>query len=205
MQRFIFVTGECSVALRSVTGLSDQFETFLSHRGEEMGSIRGRVRVHVPQDKRGTREKLYGGSAETSVLIISALLALSLPTKLSSPSSVTAFFDSLVSFTLLPLFGSSMTPGLALHLLVSIGCFLFWLLIDWPWPDASWDRTDWYYAIRSGTTHTNITMLCDCKVATAFGWITPHGHRKEVLHVAKRDVHFLWFHFSRVHLFRERS
>ncbi|XP_030594902.1 inositol polyphosphate phosphatase-like 1b isoform X3 [Archocentrus centrarchus] len=51
--------GECCVALRSVTGVSDQFETFLSHRGEEMGSIRGRVRVHVPKDKRGTREKLY--------------------------------------------------------------------------------------------------------------------------------------------------
>uniref|UniRef100_A0A669DC06 phosphatidylinositol-3,4,5-trisphosphate 5-phosphatase n=1 Tax=Oreochromis niloticus TaxID=8128 RepID=A0A669DC06_ORENI len=52
--------GECCVALRSVTGASDQFETFLSHRGEEMGSIRGRVRVHVPKDKQATREKIYG-------------------------------------------------------------------------------------------------------------------------------------------------
>ncbi|XP_013763722.1 inositol polyphosphate phosphatase-like 1b isoform X1 [Pundamilia nyererei] len=51
--------GECCVALRSVTGASDQFETFLSHRGEEMGSIRGRVRVHVPKDKQATREKIY--------------------------------------------------------------------------------------------------------------------------------------------------
>lgn len=51
--------GECCVALRSVIGASEQFETFLSHRGEEMGSIRGRVRVHVPKDRRGTRTKIY--------------------------------------------------------------------------------------------------------------------------------------------------
>ncbi|XP_054453301.1 LOW QUALITY PROTEIN: inositol polyphosphate phosphatase-like 1b [Anoplopoma fimbria] len=51
--------GECCVALRSLTGASEQFETFLCHRGEEMGSIRGRVRVHVPKDRRGTREKTY--------------------------------------------------------------------------------------------------------------------------------------------------
>ncbi|XP_029367782.1 inositol polyphosphate phosphatase-like 1b isoform X1 [Echeneis naucrates] len=51
--------GECCVALRSLTRTSEQFETFLSHRGEEMGSIRGRVRVHVPKDRRGTRAKIY--------------------------------------------------------------------------------------------------------------------------------------------------
>ncbi|XP_065814823.1 inositol polyphosphate phosphatase-like 1b isoform X1 [Labrus bergylta] len=51
--------GECCVALRSLTGASEQFETFLSHRGEEMGSIRGRVRIHVPKDRRGTRQKSY--------------------------------------------------------------------------------------------------------------------------------------------------
>lgn len=51
--------GECCVALRSVIGASEQFETFLSHRGEEVGSIRGRVRVHVPKDRRGTRTKIY--------------------------------------------------------------------------------------------------------------------------------------------------
>ncbi|XP_046873076.1 inositol polyphosphate phosphatase-like 1b isoform X1 [Hypomesus transpacificus] len=51
--------GECCVALRSLVGASEPFETFLSHRGEEMGSIRGRVRVHVPKDRRGTREKIY--------------------------------------------------------------------------------------------------------------------------------------------------
>uniref|UniRef100_A0A3B3UK49 phosphatidylinositol-3,4,5-trisphosphate 5-phosphatase n=1 Tax=Poecilia latipinna TaxID=48699 RepID=A0A3B3UK49_9TELE len=44
--------GECCVALRSVMGSSQKFETFLTHRGEEMGSIRGRVRVHVPKDRR---------------------------------------------------------------------------------------------------------------------------------------------------------
>ncbi|XP_044061448.1 inositol polyphosphate phosphatase-like 1b isoform X2 [Siniperca chuatsi] len=51
--------GECCMALRSLTGASEQFETFLSHRGEEMGSIRGRVRIHVPKDRQGTREKIY--------------------------------------------------------------------------------------------------------------------------------------------------
>ncbi|XP_056130218.1 inositol polyphosphate phosphatase-like 1b [Lampris incognitus] len=51
--------GECCVALRSLIGTLEQFETFLTHRGEEMGSIRGRVRVLVPMDRRGTREKIY--------------------------------------------------------------------------------------------------------------------------------------------------
>uniref|UniRef100_A0A8C6NJ13 phosphatidylinositol-3,4,5-trisphosphate 5-phosphatase n=1 Tax=Nothobranchius furzeri TaxID=105023 RepID=A0A8C6NJ13_NOTFU len=51
--------GECCVSLRSLTGASQKFETFLSHRGEEMGSIRGRVRVHVPKDRRATRHKIY--------------------------------------------------------------------------------------------------------------------------------------------------
>ncbi|XP_027865120.1 inositol polyphosphate phosphatase-like 1b [Xiphophorus couchianus] len=51
--------GECCVALRPVMGSSQKFETFLTHRGEEMGSIRGRVRVHVPKDRRGTRKKIY--------------------------------------------------------------------------------------------------------------------------------------------------
>ncbi|CAL1613710.1 unnamed protein product [Knipowitschia caucasica] len=51
--------GECCVALCSLIGASEQFETFLSHRGEEMGSIRGRVRVHVPKDRRQTRAKVY--------------------------------------------------------------------------------------------------------------------------------------------------
>uniref|UniRef100_A0A673ZPL9 phosphatidylinositol-3,4,5-trisphosphate 5-phosphatase n=1 Tax=Salmo trutta TaxID=8032 RepID=A0A673ZPL9_SALTR len=51
--------GECCVALRSLIGATEQFEMFLTHRGEEMGSIRGRVRVHVPKDRRGTREKIY--------------------------------------------------------------------------------------------------------------------------------------------------
>ena len=76
------------MALHSLTGASEQFETFLSHRGEEMGSIRGRVRIHVPKDRRGTREKVYGGSAGTGPLLPFALLALSLPTKLSSPLSL---------------------------------------------------------------------------------------------------------------------
>uniref|UniRef100_A0A8C1LCF2 phosphatidylinositol-3,4,5-trisphosphate 5-phosphatase n=1 Tax=Cyprinus carpio TaxID=7962 RepID=A0A8C1LCF2_CYPCA len=51
--------GECCVALRSVTGKSsDLFETCLTHRGEEMGSIRGRIRVYVPPDRRRIRERV---------------------------------------------------------------------------------------------------------------------------------------------------
>ncbi|XP_038145450.1 inositol polyphosphate phosphatase-like 1b [Cyprinodon tularosa] len=51
--------GECCVALQTVMGASQKFETFLCHRGEEMGSIRGRVRVHVPKDRRAIRKKIY--------------------------------------------------------------------------------------------------------------------------------------------------
>uniref|UniRef100_A0A7N8YF31 phosphatidylinositol-3,4,5-trisphosphate 5-phosphatase n=1 Tax=Mastacembelus armatus TaxID=205130 RepID=A0A7N8YF31_9TELE len=83
--------GECCVALHSLANASKQFETFLSHRGEEMGSIRGWVRVHVPKDKREKREKIYGGSTGTAPFLVSALLALSLPTKLSSPLSLGSF------------------------------------------------------------------------------------------------------------------
>lgn len=70
------------------------------------------------------------------------------------------------SLTLLPLFGSSMIPVLALHLLVSIDCFLFWLPTDWPWPDASWKGAHEYYVTRSDTTttHTNTPMLCNSKL-----------------------------------------
>ncbi|XP_063046606.1 inositol polyphosphate phosphatase-like 1b [Engraulis encrasicolus] len=52
--------GECCVALRSLIGtVAEPFETFLTHRGEELGSIRGRVRVHVPLDRRQARERIY--------------------------------------------------------------------------------------------------------------------------------------------------
>ncbi|XP_076005227.1 inositol polyphosphate phosphatase-like 1b isoform X2 [Genypterus blacodes] len=51
--------GECCVALCSLGGVSEQFETFLCHRGEEMGSIRGRIKVHVPADRQRTRQKIY--------------------------------------------------------------------------------------------------------------------------------------------------
>uniref|UniRef100_A0A8C7QY73 phosphatidylinositol-3,4,5-trisphosphate 5-phosphatase n=1 Tax=Oncorhynchus mykiss TaxID=8022 RepID=A0A8C7QY73_ONCMY len=86
--------GECCVALRSLIGAAEQFETFLTHRGEEMGSIRGRVRVHVPKDRRGTREKIYGGFAwlpshqphHCSPLL--PLLTLSLPAGLLLQQSI---------------------------------------------------------------------------------------------------------------------
>ncbi|KAJ3588591.1 hypothetical protein NHX12_012183 [Muraenolepis orangiensis] len=52
--------GECCVALGSPGGTLEHFETFLSHRGDSMGSIRGQVKVHVPADhRRGARPKIY--------------------------------------------------------------------------------------------------------------------------------------------------
>ncbi|KAL4631572.1 phosphatidylinositol 3,4,5-trisphosphate 5-phosphatase 2B-like isoform X1 [Arapaima gigas] len=55
-----YCLSECCVALRSLIGSTvETFETFLTHRGEEMGSIRGRVMVHTPKDRRQTREKTY--------------------------------------------------------------------------------------------------------------------------------------------------
>ncbi|KAM6300242.1 phosphatidylinositol 3,4,5-trisphosphate 5-phosphatase 2-like [Aegotheles albertisi] len=52
--------GECCIAMRSMIGsTAQQFETFLSHRGEETGSVRGWMKVRVPKDRRSTRERLY--------------------------------------------------------------------------------------------------------------------------------------------------
>ncbi|XP_062495935.1 LOW QUALITY PROTEIN: phosphatidylinositol 3,4,5-trisphosphate 5-phosphatase 2-like [Pezoporus occidentalis] len=52
--------GECCIAMRSMIGsMAQRFETFLFHRGEETGSIRGWMKVRVPKDTCGTRERLY--------------------------------------------------------------------------------------------------------------------------------------------------
>ncbi|XP_034404194.1 phosphatidylinositol 3,4,5-trisphosphate 5-phosphatase 2A isoform X2 [Cyclopterus lumpus] len=52
--------GECVLALKSMIGsTSQQFHTYLSHRGEETGNIRGSMRVRVPSERMGTRERLY--------------------------------------------------------------------------------------------------------------------------------------------------
>ncbi|XP_012861637.2 phosphatidylinositol 3,4,5-trisphosphate 5-phosphatase 2, partial [Echinops telfairi] len=52
--------GECVVALKSMIGsTAQQFLTFLSHRGEETGNIRGSMQVRVPTERMGTRERLY--------------------------------------------------------------------------------------------------------------------------------------------------
>ncbi|XP_075402332.1 phosphatidylinositol 3,4,5-trisphosphate 5-phosphatase 2 isoform X1 [Tenrec ecaudatus] len=52
--------GECVVALKSMIGsTAQQFLTFLSHRGEETGNIRGSMQVRVPTERLGTRERLY--------------------------------------------------------------------------------------------------------------------------------------------------
>lgn len=59
-------TGECCLALRSAIGTTArQFETFLFHRGEETGSVRGWMRVRVPRGRSGTRERLYGNGGRS--------------------------------------------------------------------------------------------------------------------------------------------
>uniref|UniRef100_A0A4W3GYP9 Phosphatidylinositol 3,4,5-trisphosphate 5-phosphatase 2-like n=1 Tax=Callorhinchus milii TaxID=7868 RepID=A0A4W3GYP9_CALMI len=53
--------GECCIALKSMIGsTAQQFLTSLSHRGEESGNIRGSMKVRVPAERIGTRERLYG-------------------------------------------------------------------------------------------------------------------------------------------------
>uniref|UniRef100_A0A803TE11 phosphatidylinositol-3,4,5-trisphosphate 5-phosphatase n=1 Tax=Anolis carolinensis TaxID=28377 RepID=A0A803TE11_ANOCA len=53
--------GECVIALKSMIGsTAQQFLTYLSHRGEETGNIRGSMKVRVPAERMGTRERLYG-------------------------------------------------------------------------------------------------------------------------------------------------
>lgn len=121
-----------------------------------MGSIRGRVRVHVPKDRRGTREKVYGGSTG-SVCFHNCCLACTFTSHLTLFSADTASSDSPVSLTLLPLFGSSTIPGLAFHLLVSFDRFLF-LAPEWLTLTRCilrhWNNSDEYYVTRSGATHT---------------------------------------------------
>ncbi|XP_054829565.1 phosphatidylinositol 3,4,5-trisphosphate 5-phosphatase 2 [Eublepharis macularius] len=52
--------GECVIALKSMIGSTAQhFLTYLSHRGEETGNIRGSMKVRVPAERMGTRERLY--------------------------------------------------------------------------------------------------------------------------------------------------
>uniref|UniRef100_A0A8V5GT31 phosphatidylinositol-3,4,5-trisphosphate 5-phosphatase n=1 Tax=Melopsittacus undulatus TaxID=13146 RepID=A0A8V5GT31_MELUD len=59
--------GECVIALKSMIGsTAQQFLTFLSHRGEETGNIRGSMRVRVPAERLGTRERLYGEAPHQS-------------------------------------------------------------------------------------------------------------------------------------------
>ncbi|KAH0625346.1 hypothetical protein JD844_033880 [Phrynosoma platyrhinos] len=57
--------GECVIALKSMIGsTAQQFLTYLSHRGEETGNIRGSMKVRVPAERMGTRERLYGEEEE---------------------------------------------------------------------------------------------------------------------------------------------
>lgn len=60
--------GECVLALKSMIGsTAQQFHTYLSHRGEETGNIRGSMRVRVPAERMGTRERLYGNTDDSFV------------------------------------------------------------------------------------------------------------------------------------------
>jgi len=111
------------VALRAPSGTPEHFETFLSHRGEEMGSIRGQVRVHVPADlrQRGTRPKIYGrctvgatGPTRTPAPPLRPRPLLSLPAELPPPTA--SFLCNTSSIRLLgelpdcPLFRDSLPP-----------------------------------------------------------------------------------------------
>lgn len=59
----LYPSGECVIALKSMIGsTAQQFLTYLSHRGEETGNIRGSMKVRVPAERLGTRERLYGES-----------------------------------------------------------------------------------------------------------------------------------------------
>ncbi|XP_026991793.2 inositol polyphosphate phosphatase-like 1b isoform X2 [Tachysurus fulvidraco] len=52
--------GECCVALQSIVASnSESFETCLTHRGEEMGSIRGQIKVYIPLNKYRSRQRSY--------------------------------------------------------------------------------------------------------------------------------------------------
>ncbi|XP_053362074.1 inositol polyphosphate phosphatase-like 1b [Clarias gariepinus] len=52
--------GECCVALQPiVANNSETFETCLTHRGEEMGSIRGQIKVYIPLNKYRSQERSY--------------------------------------------------------------------------------------------------------------------------------------------------
>lgn len=69
MQVWAVLTGECCIAMRSmIASIPQQFETFLFHRGEETGSIRGWMKVRVPKDRCSTRERLYGKGGCTLAL-----------------------------------------------------------------------------------------------------------------------------------------
>ncbi|XP_030065653.1 phosphatidylinositol 3,4,5-trisphosphate 5-phosphatase 2 [Microcaecilia unicolor] len=61
--------GECCIALRSLIGNTfQQFETFLSHNGDETGSIRGWMRVRVPKEQHRKRERLYEWIKDESMI-----------------------------------------------------------------------------------------------------------------------------------------
>uniref|UniRef100_A0A8C7WAB6 phosphatidylinositol-3,4,5-trisphosphate 5-phosphatase n=1 Tax=Oncorhynchus mykiss TaxID=8022 RepID=A0A8C7WAB6_ONCMY len=62
--------GECVLALKSMIGsTAQQFHTYLSHRGEETGNIRGSMRVRVPAERMGTRERLYGNTLSVCLCV----------------------------------------------------------------------------------------------------------------------------------------
>ncbi|XP_043347762.1 phosphatidylinositol 3,4,5-trisphosphate 5-phosphatase 2-like isoform X1 [Dermochelys coriacea] len=92
--------GECCIAMRSMIGsLAQQFETFLFHRGEETGSMRGWMKVRVPKDRRSTRERLYEWISFETDEMESDFPTLSKPALHAVRSRPLSLLDSASSYT----------------------------------------------------------------------------------------------------------
>lgn len=117
--------GECCVALQSVvTSSSESFETCLTHRGEEMGSIRGQIKIYVPPNRRQTRERIYGESGSCpfcSSFFFSSIASLYLTCSLCGLHASSSFGSSVVPALLSLLsvmassFGSLLTDLVQMH------------------------------------------------------------------------------------------
>lgn len=129
--------------------------------------------------------------------LFSASLELSLPTRLSSRLSL----HSLSCACHIPCF-LSLVPQSSLSGHFNCGClidrFLFWLLIDWPKPDASWDAERGQMSIVSpGQTlqhHTQIALMLHCsKLNQPLVYTHVHTNTdiEEYLLITKCVAHFL--------------
>lgn len=117
---------------------------------------------------RGARKGLRWVRWQRRVQNASASPKLSLPTVAASTSwPVSHCFLSLVP---------QWSLALALRLLVSVHRFLFWLLIDWPWADASWDTEKGRMSIVSpGQTLQPHAYIIN-------NWACAHAHTRTHTH-----------------------